>query len=429
MRNVTTLIAGFLSLSALPIMAAGTHSTSEAPARVELTIDGPVLVTPSDMTLYIYGADDGTPGKSQCTNVPRKGFPDPTAGFGSYPLPRADVQRSCAQEWPPYLASESVAAEWASSGGDWSTIDRAEGGKQWAYRGHPLYTSIRDSLPGDHNSALSIGQLPVGGRGWNFAFAPWNIPPGLKLVRREEGLVLATANGRPVYTPVGARAQNACDGCGRLFQPIAAAAVASVRGDWTIVDAGAGRQQYAFKRKALYAAPEDVSDGEIERAGGWQTVVLRKSDGVPSQIQKHFSLLGDVFTDKAGMTLYAFTCSSPAGDGVRCDEPGDAAAYWAGLCGDAKECARRWHPYLAAADARPQGEWSVVDVAYPMFTEVTGPTYPPEVPRVRAWAYHGMPVYTYYEDKQPGDIWGHGVRWFALSGFYAVQVPGRGLLD
>jgi hypothetical protein len=35
----------------------------------------------------------------------------------------------------------------------------------------------------------------------------------------------------------------------------------------------------------------------------------------------------------------------------------------------------------------------------------------------------------YYENKQPGDIWGHCTRWFGRSGFYAVQVPGRGLLD
>jgi hypothetical protein len=64
-----------------------------------------------------------------------------------------------------------------------------------------------------------------------------------------------------------------------------------------------------------------------------------------------------------------------------------------------------------------------------MFSEPTGFTYPPDVPRVKGWAYRGMPVYTYYEDQAPGDIWGHYVRWFALSGFYAVQVPGRGLYD
>jgi hypothetical protein len=40
-----------------------------------------------------------------------------------------------------------------------------------------------------------------------------------------------------------------------------------------------------------------------------------------------------------------------------------------------------------------------------------------------------MPAYTYYEDKAPGDIRGDGIRLFSFSGFYALQVPGRGLFD
>ncbi|HZO56217.1 MAG TPA: hypothetical protein VFB63_26150, partial [Bryobacteraceae bacterium] len=69
--------------------------------------------------------------------------------------------------------------------------------------------------------------------------------------------------------------------------------------------------------------------------------------------------------------------------------------------------------------------WSVVDVAYPMFTANPGVTYPPEVPRVKAWAYRGSPVYTYYEDKVPGEIWGDNVKWIGGSNFSALRVPGR----
>ena len=101
----------------------------------------------------------------------------------------------------------------------------------------------------------------------------------------------------------------------------------------------------------------------------------------------HITLVGDVFTTEAGLTLYVFTCTTPARDRLSCDDPGDAAGYWVALCGDAKECARRWRPYLASANAKPVGEWSVVDVAYPMFTDPLGYTYPPDAPRVKAWAY------------------------------------------
>jgi predicted lipoprotein with Yx(FWY)xxD motif len=419
MRSVGLILCG------LALVVSGTAvAAPDAPARVEMTDDGAILVTSSGMTLYTNGADDGTPGKSRCTNVPVRGFPDPTSGYGTYPLPRADAQKSCAQKWPPLLAGAD-----ATANGDWSLIERPEGGRQWAYRGHPLYTSTKDHQAGDRNGAVRIGQIGIGARGWNLAMAPLDLPPGLKLTRREEGLVLATLNGRPVYTPRGSRLRNTCAGCEDLFQPLAAPAVANVSGDWSIVNAGAGRRQYAYKGSPLYAAADRVADGDSTAADGWQTVVFRKSAGTPAQIGKRFTLIGDVYTDKTGRTLYAFTCGSIAGDGVRCDDPGDAAGYWVGLCGDAKECARRWRPYLAPADARAVGDWSIVDVAYPMFTEPTGFTYPPEVPRVRAWAYRGMPAYTYYEDQAPGDIWGHSLRWFGLSGFYALQVPGRGLVD
>jgi predicted lipoprotein with Yx(FWY)xxD motif len=388
-----------------------------------MTDDGAIFVTRSGMTLYTYTPDDATPGKSQCSNVPVKGFRDPTAGFGTYPLPRADEHKSCVQKWPPLMAGADAKVD-----GEWSVIDRPEGGRQWTYHGHPLYTSTKDYKPGDRNGAIRIGQIGLGGRGWNFAFAPLNFPPGLKLIRRDEGLILATTNGRPVYTSHGIRFQKACAGCEEQWKPIAAPAVASVSGDWSIAN-GDRLPQYAYKGKALYRAPDGLSDSEIAQLGGWDMVVYRKAAASPPEIEKRFTLLGYVYADKSGKTLYAFTCGTIAGDGVRCDDPGDAAEYWAGLCGDGQECARRWRPYLADAHARPSGEWSIVDVSYPMFTEATGITYPPQTPRVKAWAYRGMPVYTYYEDKEPGEIWGNAVRWFGLSGFYAVQVPGHGLLD
>ena len=54
-----------------------------------------------------------------------------------------------------------------------------------------------------------------------------------------------------------------------------------------------------------------------------------------------------------------------------------------------------------------------------------GSLYPAEAPKVKAWAYHGKPVFTYYEDEKPGDIWGDGVKGIWGSSFSAIQVPGR----
>jgi predicted lipoprotein with Yx(FWY)xxD motif len=253
----------------------------------------------------------------------------------------------------------------------------------------------------------------------------------LKLIRREEGLTLATANGRPIYTPRVGRFAKICVGCDdELFRTILAPALARVPGgDWSIVDAGTGRDLYAFRGHALYAAPDSLSDPEIAQAREWQTVVFRKSPGTPQEIRTHMSLVGEVYTDKDGHTLYTYNCNTPTRDGVRCDEPGDPAGYWVALCGDAKECARRWHPYLAPANTRPAGQWSAVDITYPVFRENPGVIYPPELPHVKVWAYRGTPLWTYYEDKEPGDIWGDLIKWIGGSSFAALQVPGREITE
>lgn len=87
-----------------------------APAGVGDTAKGKVLVNAQGMTLYTFAKD--ADGKSAC-NGP------------------------CAKNWPPLLATSGTPS------GDWSIITRADGSKQWAYKGHPLYTWHNDKKPGD----------------------------------------------------------------------------------------------------------------------------------------------------------------------------------------------------------------------------------------------------------------------------------------
>jgi predicted lipoprotein with Yx(FWY)xxD motif len=418
------LTAGLAMSGAASILAASDGTAPNAPAHMQWSYDGPILVTPDGMTLYTTGADAITPGKSACSNIPAKTYREEQAGMGPAPLIGANIHKACAQKWPPYMADEH-----AQPVGDFAMIARPEGGRQWTYRGFPLYRSIRDHKPGDR-LGIAGGGFGAFGRGFRLAMVNQDLPAGLKFTRRDEGLVFIAANDKPVYTPSGMRMSRACVGCdSELFQPILAPALARVTGDWSIVDAGAGRRQFAFKGKPLYTAPDSMKEWEIAEAGGWEMVLYRKGPGMPSEIGKHLALIGDVYTDKAGHTLYSFNCTSPAQDGVRCDDPGDPAGYWVALCGDAQECARRWHPYIASPGARPVGDWSVVEVAYPMFTTNPGVTYPPEAPRVKAWAFRGTPVYTYYEDKEPGETWGDGVKWIGGSSFTAMRVPGHSIFE
>jgi predicted lipoprotein with Yx(FWY)xxD motif len=77
-----------------------------------------VLVAPNGMTLYTFDRDTAA-GKSAC-NGP------------------------CATNWPPLMVPAG-----ASASGDWSVITRDDGGKQWAYKGKPVYFWAKDAKPGD----------------------------------------------------------------------------------------------------------------------------------------------------------------------------------------------------------------------------------------------------------------------------------------
>ena len=85
--------------------------------------------------------------------------------------------------------------------------------------------------------------------------------------------------------------------------------------------------------------------------------------------------LGKVLTDSKGMTLYTFDRDAPGKSNCN------------------GQCAQNWPPLLAAADAKPTGEWSVV-------TRGDGPNM---------WAYKGKPLYTWVKDTKAGDTTGEGV--------------------
>lgn len=84
------------------------------------TIDG-VLTNSAGMTLYTFDKDAAGSGKSVC-NGP------------------------CATNWPPLMAAAD-----AKAGGEYTIITRDDGGKQWAYKGKPLYLWIKDTKPGDRS--------------------------------------------------------------------------------------------------------------------------------------------------------------------------------------------------------------------------------------------------------------------------------------
>lgn len=79
-----------------------------------------------------------------------------------------------------------------------------------------------------------------------------------------------------------------------------------------------------------------------------------------------------VLTDAKGMTLYTF----------------DKDAAGVSNCYD--QCAVNWPPAIAAADAKAEGDFTLVD----------------RKDGTKIWAYKGMPLYLWIKDTKPGDTTG-----------------------
>jgi predicted lipoprotein with Yx(FWY)xxD motif len=93
------------------------------------------------------------------------------------------------------------------------------------------------------------------------------------------------------------------------------------------------------------------------------------------------SSLGKILVDSKGMTLYTF------------DNDGKGAA----MSSCSGKCIGAWPPLVAPADAKAEGEWTVVGV-----TDKDGKSE-------KMWAYNGWPLYTFIKDAKPGDVTGDGV--------------------
>ena len=104
----TVALAALLSVSALA-------AAPKAPGAFRKGL----LADRRGMTLYVFDKDEQTPGKSACV-------------------------LACARNWPPLRVSKGD----AGPAGDWGVIARSDGGKQWTYKGRPVYRWSKDKKPG-----------------------------------------------------------------------------------------------------------------------------------------------------------------------------------------------------------------------------------------------------------------------------------------
>ena len=301
------------------------------------------------MSLYTY-AQDTQPGKSACV-------------------------AECAKNWPPLLAPASTGV----NAGDWSLIERDDGGRQWAWRGRPLYRYTKDSDAG--------GMLGDGvGNAWRVALDRIALPPGITMRLMYLGRILADARGRSLYWQHNPQAACARE-CLENWSPLAAPWLAQPQAAWSIATGTDGGKQWAYRGRRLYLFADDLKPGDtngLADGKDWQVAVLDPSPPPPSWVTLQSSDMGEVFADARGHTLYVLA--------------GQLEKIRQLLCQD--DCIRRnWQTVAAAPNTLRIGDWTAV----PSPLGAAG----------LVWAYKGNVLYIHTRDREPGaiggDKWATGV--------------------
>ncbi len=383
--------------------------------HVESTeLEGPVFADASGRTLYtwpFHGQRNGYSGETQGNTACYDEVLTVTAGLMSpYPpgilLPDLDSRPSCTDLWPPVYADENAEAV-----GKWTTVERRHGTLQWAYDEQPLYTSVRDSAPGDvlggtkrrYGGDSPANRVPLG--------PPPRIPPGFAVKTTTTGRLLTNDKNYSVYTYEGDSLDaSMCNTeCTRTWKPVIAPAMARARGEWSTLERSPGVRQWLYRGKPLYRYVLDQYSWSLQGSDvpGWDNVYTQLAPAYPPSFTVQKTLAGDVLADARGMTIYTYVCGDDSADQLACDHPDDTQVYRLAMCGggDATKCQEYW-PYVQAEKGTLKGNraWTVISI-----DPMTGHRAAPEQPdALSVWAYRDRPIYTFGGDKQPGAVRGAG---------------------
>ncbi len=354
-----------------------------------------VFANATGMTLYTYDLDQ--PSKSMCA---------------------AD----CTAKWKPFAPPAGFKPANA-----WNQIKRDDGSMQITLAGKPLYTYVEDVDPGSvhGNSPAKTGSRRIDGAGrvvgggnrgggikaapdvpmpkeWHtanaFPVAGIETPTGIQVreVPDATAVVLVNHEGRTLYAFNGSAKKAPADGS---WKPAAAPQFAKKVGAFDFVTRADGIKQWTYKGQALYTYEYDNASGDaygIGRDAKFDVAAVAHYY-MPGGVRvQHTPGQGKVLATAEGMTLYRRDGHILQSGGGRSLRRGNPARPAVGRdigtnprCSE--ECLTVWKPFLAAADAQPQGFWDIA-------TRADGQ---------RQWVYQGYAMWTYAGDKKPGDMNGN----------------------
>jgi predicted lipoprotein with Yx(FWY)xxD motif len=351
----------------LQVMSDGEHASGSMAQEV-------IFADAKGMTLYTYARD--------------------TVGGGGVQTVSACVG-DC-----PRIFRPAVAARDSGVATDWSILRRADGLRQWCYRGAPLYSFARDEMPGN-----AKGEGAEGGAWRAMVFLPalGSVLPDSITVRHVPdagGTALVSSAGLTLYAYQGDAGRSVPDcgvgsNCARHWRPLEAAAIANPTGDFTVIAREDGITQWAYRGRPLYLFDGDRKPGEVRGVGAddrFHLVLIRRYFMPPDATIRWITGLGNVLATRTGTTLYERDRVQPGEDNhdFRSDHGPPALGRWYGTSTCDAQCAATWPPYAAPADAVASGYWDVL-------TRPDG---------TKQWAYKGFALYSYSRDA-PGEARGN----------------------
>lgn len=205
-----------------------------------------------------------------------------------------------------------------------------------------------------------------------------DMPDGIRVEETGAGMYLTTQTQQSLYwneVEASTGEVTCVDECLDSWSPLQASADAPSQEHWSIIKRPDDMLQWAYQGRPLYTYAKDTFPGArlgdgLSR-GRWQ--VLFEPRQVPASMTIQSTLLGFVLADYRGRTLYSRT---PLDDSGASQVPLD---YWTAFKA----------PWLGL----DQGDWAIQSL------EEGG----------RQWSYKGQLLFTYGKDRDPQDVYGHGI--------------------
>lgn len=440
-RAAATLIVAGVSMNAAASgrMPAEDYIPEPMPTGVKVLVnelEGPVFADARGKTLYMWprrSLQNGSTGdqKAKPSTCTDQVYTENSGLMSIYPagleLPNIAARPSCAQMWPPFLAPTGAQAV-----GKWTIVERMDGRKQWAYDGWPIYTSVLDRRPGDvlggtkrfftpdQRRDMIIMREPIAPRS--------KVPAELGVFQVATGRLLGTHVGYSVYAydKDEANKSHCIDTCLDDWQPVEAPDFAQTVGEFSAFERAPGVKQWAFRGRPLYTRAADRKlrslDGGDEP--GWHNVYTQMAPPPPL---KDFTVQdtrsGQVYADAQGRTLYIYYCGDDALDQLPCDHPDTEQAYRLAICGggDVDTCNKAFQYVIAPGNANSGSHiWGTMYI---------DPRTGHRARRgsrgaLHVWTYRDRPIYTFYLDRKPGDLYASpwGEFWGRRNGFKAFWI-------